>query len=130
MLYAADGAQLCPDNPTSKKRVLISIVGPQAGFGGPRFPGNEVSQRSQNLVPSFRYCKNSARTQFIYQGLPHRKETAMPPKSSTGAPVRRTADLQMPTKSDGTKDQRYNYPQFTNKDGTRDMRTTASSAKK
>jgi hypothetical protein len=54
----------------------------------------------------------------------------MPPKTNTGSASRGTTHLQMPTKSDGTRDQRYNYPQFTNKDGSRDMRTTASSAKK
>jgi hypothetical protein len=35
-----------------------------------------------------------------------------------------TTDLRMPTKSDGTKDQRYKMPQFVKSDGTRDRRVT------
>lgn len=37
--------------------------------------------------------------------------------------LRRTTDVKMPTKSDGTRDKRYIDPQFVNKDGKRDMRT-------
>ena len=40
-----------------------------------------------------------------------------------------TTDLKMPVKSDTTRDKRYNYPQFTKKDGTRDMRTTPTHKK-
>ncbi len=53
----------------------------------------------------------------------------MPPKAST-ANTKTTSHLQMPTKSDGSRDKRYNMPQFTKNDGTRDMRTSASSSKK
>ena len=44
--------------------------------------------------------------------------------------VRRTTDLKFPVKSDGTKDNRYKDPQFVKKDGTRDMRTTATGKRK
>ena len=44
--------------------------------------------------------------------------------------VRRTTDLKMPTKSDGTKDKRYSAPQFVNKDGSRDRRTTPTQLRK
>ena len=50
----------------------------------------------------------------------------MPQKTAT----RKTTDLKMPTKNDGTKDKRFTMPQFVNKDGSRDMRTTPSSKKK
>jgi hypothetical protein len=42
---------------------------------------------------------------------------------STSSTIRRTTDLKMPVKSDGTKDLRFAAPQFVKKDGTRDMRT-------
>ena len=48
-------------------------------------------------------------------------------KSST---LRRTTDLRYPTKLDGTRDNRYSMPQFVNKDGSRDMRTTITNQKK
>lgn len=48
----------------------------------------------------------------------------MPKSYITGASTKRTTDLKTPTKSDGTKDQRYSSVQFVKKDGTRDMRTT------
>ncbi len=51
----------------------------------------------------------------------------MPKSYTTGASTRRTTDLKYPVKSDGTKDNRYSAPQFTKKDGTRDMRTTNTS---
>ncbi len=50
----------------------------------------------------------------------------MPQKTT----VRHTTDLKMPTKSDGTKDKRYSMPQFVNKDGSRDMRTTPTHQRK
>lgn len=43
---------------------------------------------------------------------------------TTGASTKRTTDLKVPVKSDGTKDKRYTTPQFVKKDGTRDKRTT------
>ena len=46
--------------------------------------------------------------------------------SSSSSTTRRTTDLKIPVKSDGTKDLRYATPQFVKKDGTRDMRTTAT----
>ena len=47
-----------------------------------------------------------------------------------GGSTKNTTHLQMPVKSDGTKDKRYSMPQFIKNDGTRDMRTTVSSSKK
>jgi hypothetical protein len=41
--------------------------------------------------------------------------------------ARKTSDLKMPLKNDMTQDKRYNYPQFVNKSGKRDMRTTPTS---
>jgi hypothetical protein len=43
---------------------------------------------------------------------------------------RHTTDLKMPCKKDGTKDNRYTMAQFVNKDGSKDMRTTPTSARK
>ena len=51
----------------------------------------------------------------------------MPNKTST---IRRTTDLKFPIKSDGTKDKRYTTPQFVNKDGSKDMRTTSTNQRK
>ena len=48
----------------------------------------------------------------------------MPKSYTTGTSTKRTTDLTMPVKTDGTKDNRYSSVQFTKKDGTRDMRTT------
>ncbi len=49
---------------------------------------------------------------------------------ATSSSVRKTTDLHMPTKSDGTKDKRYAAPQFVKKDGTRDMRTLRTTERK
>lgn len=55
----------------------------------------------------------------------------MPPKSANTQTTKRgTTDLKIPTKADGTKDKRYNMPQFVNKDGSRDMRTTLTNKRK
>jgi hypothetical protein len=43
---------------------------------------------------------------------------------STSTSTRKTTDLKFPIKNDGTKDERYTMPQFVNKDGKKDMRTT------
>jgi len=51
-------------------------------------------------------------------------------KTLVGVSTNRTTDLRMPVKNDGTSDKRYKYPQFTNGDGHRDMRTTLTSQKK
>ena len=45
----------------------------------------------------------------------------------TGASTKRTTDLKIPVKADGTKDKRYTAPQFVKSDGTRDMRTKNTS---
>ena len=50
----------------------------------------------------------------------------MPQKTT----MRRTTDLKYPCKSDGTRDNRYTMPQFINKDGTKDMRTTPTCQRK
>lgn len=44
--------------------------------------------------------------------------------------TKKTTDLKMPKKSDGTTDKRYTSAQFVKKDGTRDQRTTATRNKK
>jgi len=44
--------------------------------------------------------------------------------------TKKTTDLKMPKKSDGTTDKRYTSAQFVKKDGTRDQRTTATINKK
>ena len=44
--------------------------------------------------------------------------------------VRKTTDLRMPVKSDGSKDKRYTAPQFVKSDGTRDMRTSRTGERK
>jgi hypothetical protein len=54
----------------------------------------------------------------------------MPKSYTTGASTRRTTDLKMPVKTDGTRDKRYTAPQFCNKDGSRDMRTTPTQKRK
>ena len=43
-------------------------------------------------------------------------------KYLTGNSTKRTTDVKMPTKQDGTEDKRYTIPQFVKTDGTRDMR--------
>jgi hypothetical protein len=50
----------------------------------------------------------------------------MPHKTS----LRRTTDLKMPIKNDGTIDNRYSMPQFVNKDGSKDKRTTLTNNRK
>lgn len=54
----------------------------------------------------------------------------MPKSYTTGASTKRTTDMKLPVKTDGTKDNRYSTPQFTKKDGTRDMRTTLTGDRK
>ena len=44
--------------------------------------------------------------------------------------ARKTTDVKMPTKTDGTADKRYTTAQFVNKDGSRDMRTTLTGKRK
>jgi hypothetical protein len=46
------------------------------------------------------------------------------------ASTKRTTNLKMPTKLDGTIDKRYLTPQFTKTNGTRDMRTTLTGNRK
>lgn len=54
----------------------------------------------------------------------------MPNSYTTGASTKRTTDMKMPIKLDGSKDKRYSTPQFTKNNGTRDMRTTLTSKRK
>jgi hypothetical protein len=51
-------------------------------------------------------------------------------KTSVGSSTKRTTDMKIPVKSDGTKDLRYSTAQFVKKDGTRDMRTTLTGARR
>jgi hypothetical protein len=46
------------------------------------------------------------------------------PKNQTPVSVKRTVNVSIPLKSDGTKDKRYSVEQFVKQDGTRDMRTS------
>jgi len=55
----------------------------------------------------------------------------MPNKTNiVGSSTRRTSDFKFPLKSDGTKDNRYTAPQFTKKDGSKDMRTILTNNRK
>lgn len=54
----------------------------------------------------------------------------MPGTSVVGSSTKRTTHMKFPTKSDGTRDQRYSAPQFTKSDGTRDLRTTLTGKRK
>ena len=54
----------------------------------------------------------------------------MPKSYTVGASTKRTTDLKMPVKSDGTVDNRFKIPQFVKTDGTRDKRTTLTSSRK
>lgn len=45
-------------------------------------------------------------------------------EKQTNKSIRRTTDLKMPIKKDGTIDNRYTTPQFCKSDGTKDRRTT------
>ncbi len=54
----------------------------------------------------------------------------MQKSTNNTASTKRTTSLKMPTKLDGTIDNRYSTPQFTKKDGTRDMRTTLTGNRK
>lgn len=44
--------------------------------------------------------------------------------------TRKTSDLKVPVKADGSKDKRYATAQFVKADGTRDMRTTLTGKRK
>ena len=44
--------------------------------------------------------------------------------------TRKTADLRMPVKKDGTQDKRYTAPQFCKQDGRKDQRTNATQTRK
>ena len=50
--------------------------------------------------------------------------TATKTTTTIGSSTKRTTDMKIPVKSDGTKDKRYVTAQFVKSDGTRDMRTT------
>jgi hypothetical protein len=49
---------------------------------------------------------------------------------TVGSSVKRTTDMKIPVKTDGTKDKRYAAAQFVKSDGTRDMRTTLTSQRR
>jgi hypothetical protein len=51
------------------------------------------------------------------------KRTTVVTTTITTTRVKRTADLKMPLKSDGTPNKVYKYPQYVKSDGTRDMTT-------
>ena len=54
----------------------------------------------------------------------------MPNSYTTGSSTKRTSDLKIPIKTDGSKDNRYSTPQFTKQDGTRDLRTKLTQNRK
>lgn len=54
----------------------------------------------------------------------------MPRNYTTGASTNRTTDMRFPTKSDGTRDNRYSSAQYVNANGKRDMRTLLTSQRK
>lgn len=54
----------------------------------------------------------------------------MPASYTTGSSTKRTTDLKMPVKQNGTKDKRYTTPQFCKSDGTKDKRTTNTNNRK
>ena len=47
-----------------------------------------------------------------------------------GSSTRKTTDMKIPTKKDGTVDKRYNDPQYCKNDGTKDKRTTNTADRK
>jgi hypothetical protein len=49
---------------------------------------------------------------------------------SAGSNTKKTTHLKMPTKMDGSKDNRYTMPQFTKKDSSKDKRTISTNNKK
>ena len=51
-------------------------------------------------------------------------------KSTTTSTTRGTKDVARPVCRNGTVDKRYTTPQFTNKNGTRDRRTTLTRLRK
>jgi hypothetical protein len=54
----------------------------------------------------------------------------MPKSNTTSSNTKRTTNLKIPLKLDGSIDNRYSIPQFTKKDGSRDMRTTLTGLRK
>jgi len=54
----------------------------------------------------------------------------MPSNTNSSSSTRRTTDLKMPTKKDGSIDKRYSNPQFCKSNGTRDLRTKTTSKRK
>ena len=47
----------------------------------------------------------------------------MPASNKINQNIRRTTDIKMPIKKDGSVDNRYSTPQFCKADGTKDKRT-------
>lgn len=64
---------------------------------------------------------------FLFLFLLLSRFLTMPSATTT---KRATVDLKMPVKKDGTVDKRYAMPQFVKSDGTRDMRTVRTAARK
>lgn len=51
-------------------------------------------------------------------------------ETKTNITSRKTSDLHIPLKKDGSADKRYTLPQFCKSDGSRDKRTTNTHNKK
>lgn len=80
-------------------------------------------QKKIEGIPTLSGSVVSTNITFYTSLIPHISNM---PSSST----RTTKDLKMPTTKDGSKDKRYATAQFVKKDGTRDMRTTLTAARK
>lgn len=71
---------------------------------------------------------SNSTTTFQHPPSPFPPPSEMP--SAVPSTKRSTCDLKMPTKKDGSIDMRYAMPQFVKSDGTRDMRTVRTTARK
>lgn len=88
-------------------------------------PKSQTSSKSSTVINiTVNVTQKSAPTTMT------KNKTASCGGGGGGGSTKNTTHLQMPVKSDGTKDKRYSMPQFIKNDGTRDMRTTVSSSKK
>jgi hypothetical protein len=93
-------------------------------------------KKSVNRRPAFASMKIDAAiavavTFSVSLHQAHRTTLNMPGKTTTvGNSTKRTTDMKIPVKLDGTKDKRYATAQFVKSDGTRDMRTSFTSARR
>ena len=69
------------------------------------------------------FCKNDGTRDMRTKLTSERKISNITKTSNT---TRKTINLAMPKKDDGSKDKRYKKPQFCNLSGKKDKRTTAT----